>query len=309
MASPVRFSASAAVVIAVLGAVSAYKDCYEDGERCIGAKGYDYVPYKKCCSGKPHMTVDFDWGSWCGAPKHAPKKCAVATYDGYDTTGYEACGHGYSCVVPVSSGYGGWYKDTDKHLYCMPSGDHIKKDDGKYYAEHACYKDGERCMGEHGYDYVPYMPCCTGVPAKKMNEYGEYDWGYYCVPRKEPVVEYKVEEHVCKGHCTGKVIPCGTYEKCCTDYYGDVVECPKEYSKKCYSDYGVEVLCKADACYNKSGFEIACEKDEKEYKCYDCYGKGLEDYECDYVGKCCYDYYGWVHKCPMKVAPSPEYYY
>jgi len=307
MYSSSRLTASAAVVIASLVAVSANADCYADGERCIGAKGYDYVPYKKCCSGKSHLTVDYDWGSWCGAPKHTPKKCAIYTDYGYEAKGYAPCGHGYTCATPTSSGYGGWYKTTDVHMYCLPSGDHIVKDDGKHYAEHACYKEGERCLGEYGYDYVPYMPCCSGVPSKKMNSHGKYEWGYHCIAHKEPKVEYKAVKHVCYGHCTGKVIPCGTYEKCCTDYWGNVITCPKVVSKKCYGYNGEEILCKKDACYNNSGYAIPCVKKDG-YKCYDCYGKGLKDHECAYVGKCCYDYYGWVAKCPAKVAPSPEYY-
>lgn len=311
MAPSLRLAAKVAVISALLVAVTAsgdYVDCYEDGERCIGAKGYPHVPYKKCCSGKPHITVDYDWGSWCNGPKHLPKKCADYKDGGYYSKDYESCGHGYHCATPLSSGYNGWYKDGDSAMYCLPSGDDVKQDNGKHYAMNSCYKEGERCMGEDDYPYVPYMPCCDGKPAKKMSSDGEYDWGYFCVAHKEPKVEEKPVTHVCYGHCTGKVIPCGTYEKCCTNYYGDVVECPKVVSKKCYGYYGEEVLCKKDACYNKSGYEISCVKEEKKPMCYDCYGRALEDYECDYVGKCCYDYYGWVAKCPTKVVASPEYY-
>lgn len=44
--------------------------CYNDGERCAGADGYEFVPYAACCDSKQDCVEnkDMGWGRFCVSP-------------------------------------------------------------------------------------------------------------------------------------------------------------------------------------------------------------------------------------------------
>lgn len=147
------------------------KTCYDDGERCIGAPGYNAVPYKPCCSGatpasKIKSDGKYDWGLYCIAP-YMPEFYKPSTPKYY----------------PV---------EETKKTYPVPKKCYTY---GGY--EVPCEYDGYWCYNKFGMKVPCYKKKCTGCDGKLIDCskktkccYSAYGTPVKC-PDYDPKYDYK----------------------------------------------------------------------------------------------------------------------
>lgn len=117
-------------------------------------------------------------------------RCAGAEGKPYFEYGNGCCSSHDTCVEAGWLGYG---------RFCLP-------------APPKCYKDGEKCMGAEGYEYVPYAPCCDDsvcMPNKKKG------WGSFCMKAPKKTYPAKTPK-VTKGYKATTAPP--TYEATTAKY-------------------------------------------------------------------------------------------
>lgn len=142
------------------GKVIVAEQCYNDGERAIGAPGYEAVPYKPCCNGREPKAVAYDWGKFCGGEDLEPVEddtgfTRCAGEEGFPYVEYVDCGAEFKCEKMPEYSWG---------FFCVAVG------------ESDCYRPGERAIGARGYPAIQYLPCCDGMEPIQV----AYNWGYFC---------------------------------------------------------------------------------------------------------------------------------
>lgn len=166
------YCCSLLAVVAALVSVAAanYYDttpaatCYKEGEKCMGAEGYQAIPWLGCCDGYECKGEAHDWGFVCVKAQERPtvlepkcheagEKCKGA--DGHPYIPYLGCCDGYVCEG----------KADDWGSVC------IKQELPK------CYNSGEKCIGAEGYPAIPWLGCCDGLVCAGQAD----DWGVTCV--------------------------------------------------------------------------------------------------------------------------------
>lgn len=243
--------------------------CIKDGEKCSGAKGYDMVYHKPCCS-KGYKCVDVTgwvgkqygepkgWGSHClkvepkAYPKCTPIGARCTGQTGYDWVMGATCCDGGSCEG--KEGYWGKFcvakktydykpKPTAAPKY-VPSTPKYEAPKPKYVAPtpkpsygKKCYAIGERCMGAPGKPAVEYLGCCEGSCTGTSKAYGAY--GTYCEKdygrKPESKKCYKEGERCigAKGKPYVEYLGDSKWDGCCDGY-----ACTGTGSKYGYDAYG-----------------------------------------------------------------------
>lgn len=176
--------------------------CYDEGERCMGAKDHPYVSYQPCCSEKLACMEDhkMGWGSFCKPIAHYKEvKVEKKKY--------------------AMEKYGKGYVETYGYYKCHASGSMCNSDGLDYWIDPAdgCCHKSDKCVAVKGY-HGKY--CLPEAPKPKMEKkYIVWEYGHKQGGKPKNICTKTGYTGCWKGK-TGKATGCCNSTDMCVDYYG-----------------------------------------------------------------------------------------
>lgn len=160
--------------------VEGEKECRDGGERCMGAPGHDYIPWKRCCPGYKCIEKPGDWGKFCMPDGSKPTDKTKPKMTEAPKT-----------VAPKKemSDYEKEKKVIEKEYEKEFEKDFEKEFEKEFEREYPSYgykAQAPTCRGEnkrcHKGSHTSFK-CCSGYTCKSRYVRNGYyiSWGEYCV--------------------------------------------------------------------------------------------------------------------------------